>query len=142
MTPARFSHRSRLQLAAIAPACRPLLGQSAAAPGKRSAVALVKGDRRRQNVASAMEAIDCDLHAKGCRRAAQLSDPEPYIFSACMLKTHHVVVATLNVKNMALGAPLHGVNGERSNDKRVVHNGLRQAQALQPYWGLRGDRRL
>src|SRR6516165_6886476 len=65
MTPARFSHRSRLQLAAIAPACRPLLGQSAAAPGKRSAVALVKGDRRRQNVASAMEAIDYDLHAKG-----------------------------------------------------------------------------
>lgn len=241
MTPARFSRRTLLQLAAIAPACRPLFGQAADDPRKRSTVALVKGQNRRRNVASALEAIDADirpvlktkkyvaikvnnvsvtnqlaashsdaihgildyleprfkgpvyvvessagdslegfdnfgynkvaqerkaqkvgvidlnreakykvvpfidydLHAKGCRMAARLFDPEAYVFSACMLKTHNVVVATLNVKNMALGAPLHGVNGERWNDKRVVHNGLRQtqyniflgAQALKPYWG-------
>lgn len=241
MTPARFSRRSLLQLAAIAPACRPLFGQTAEAPGKRSTVALVKGMNRRKNIADALTAIDgdirpvlrtkkyvaikvnnvsvtnqlaathadaiqgildyleprfkgpvyvvessagdsligfdnfgynrvaqerkgqkvsivdlnrearykivpmidYDLHAKGCRMAARLFDPEAYVFSACMLKTHNVVVATLNVKNMALGAPLHGVNGERWNDKRVVHNGLRQtqyniflgAQALKPFWG-------
>ena len=241
MTPARFSRRTLLQLAAIAPACRPLFSQTAPAPGQRSTVALVKGMDRRKNIAAALEAIDTDirpvlktkkyvaikvnnvsvtnqlaathadaihgildyleprfkgpvyvvessagdsqvgfesfnynrlaqerksqkvgiidlnreakykvvpmidydLHAKGCRMAARLFDPEAYIFSSCMLKTHNTVVATLNVKNMSLGAPLHGVNGERWNDKRVVHNGLRQtqyniflgAQALKPYWG-------
>lgn len=87
--------------------------------------------------------INYDLHAAPCRMAARLFDPDAYIISACMLKTHNVVVATLSIKNMALGAPLHGV-GERWNDKRVVHNGLRQtqyniflgAQAMKPYWNL------
>jgi uncharacterized protein (DUF362 family) len=87
--------------------------------------------------------INYDLHAQPCRMAARLFDPDAYIISACMLKTHNVVVATLSIKNMALGAPLHGV-GERWNDKRVVHNGLRQtqyniflgAQAMKPYWNL------
>jgi uncharacterized protein (DUF362 family) len=55
------------------------------------------------------------------------------------------MVATLAVKNMALGAPLHSIPGEGRywNDKRVVHNALRQthfnlfltAQALHPFWG-------
>ncbi len=87
--------------------------------------------------------INYDLHAHPCRMAARLMDPDAYTICACMLKTHNVLVATLSVKNMALGAPLHGVNGERWNDKRVVHNGLRQtqynvflaAQAMKPYWG-------
>ena len=61
-----------------------------------------------------------------------------------MLKTHNVAVATLSIKNMALGAPLHSKPGEsRWNDKRVAHNGLRQtqynmflmAQALKPHFG-------
>lgn len=87
--------------------------------------------------------INYDLHAQPCRMAARLMDPEAYVICACMLKTHNVLVATLSVKNMGLGAPLHGVSGERWNDKRVVHNGLRQtqynvflaAQAMKPYWG-------
>jgi uncharacterized protein (DUF362 family) len=86
--------------------------------------------------------INYDLHAQPCRFAARLFDPEAYVICAGILKTHNVVVATLSVKNMSLGAPLHGV-GERWNDKRVVHNGLRQtqyniflgAQALKPHWG-------
>jgi uncharacterized protein (DUF362 family) len=86
--------------------------------------------------------IDYDLHPKPCRMAARLMDPDAYVICACMLKTHNTVVATLSVKNMSLGAPLHGV-GEQWNDKRVVHNGLRQtqyniflgAQAMKPYWG-------
>jgi uncharacterized protein (DUF362 family) len=86
--------------------------------------------------------INYDLHAHPCRFAARLMDPDAYVICAGILKTHNVVVATLSVKNMALGAPLHGV-GERWNDKRVVHNGLRQtqyniflgAQAMKPYWG-------
>src|SRR5690242_1653496 len=87
--------------------------------------------------------INYDLHAAPCRMAARLFDPNAYVICAGILKTHNVVVATLSVKNMSLGAPLHGVNGERWNDKRVVHNGLRQtqyniflgAQAMKPYWG-------
>lgn len=88
--------------------------------------------------------MDYDLHVKPARFAARLFDPEAYIFCAAMLKTHNVVVASLSVKNMALGAPLHSVRGEKWwNDKRVVHNGLRQthyniflaAQALRPFWG-------
>src|ERR1035441_7871402 len=62
-----------------------------------------------------------------------------------MLKTHNTVVATLSLKNMALGAPLHNSRKEsgRWNDKRVYHGGVRQthvdialtAQRLQPFWG-------
>jgi uncharacterized protein (DUF362 family) len=230
-----------LQMAALAPACRPLLGQAAPEPAQRSTVSLVKGEDRRKNIAAALAGIDdqvkpvlrrkkyalikvnnvsvtnqlaashadaihgildyleprfkgpvhivessagdsmigyesfhydrvCqdrraqhvsfidlnreakyrvvpmidyDLHAKGCRMAARLFDPDAYIFCLGILKTHNTVVATLSIKNMSLGAPLHGVNGERWNDKRVVHNGLRQtqyniflgAQALKPWWG-------
>jgi uncharacterized protein (DUF362 family) len=239
--PIGISRRAMLRMAALAPAFRPILGQTLPAPGKRSTVSLVKGDNRRKNIAAALAGIDeqvkgglrnkkyalikvnnvsvtnplaasnadaihgildyleprfkgpvhivessagdsmvgyenfhydrvCqerraqrvsfidlnreakyqvvpmidyDLHAKGCRMAARLFDPDAYIFCLGILKTHNVVVATLSIKNMALGAPLHGVNGERWNDKRVVHNGLRQtqyniflgAQALKPYWG-------
>ena len=88
--------------------------------------------------------MDYDLHAKPARFAARLFDPDAFIISASMLKTHNVVVASLSVKNMALGAPLHSVRGEKPwNDKRVVHNGLRQtqyniflgAQAMRRYWG-------
>jgi len=88
--------------------------------------------------------LDYDLHAKPARLAARLFDAESYIFCASMLKTHNVVVASLGVKNMALGAPLHSLRGgPQWNDKRVVHNGVRQthyniflaAEALKPFWG-------
>jgi uncharacterized protein (DUF362 family) len=62
-----------------------------------------------------------------------------------MLKTHNTVVATLSIKNMALGAPLHSARKESPgwNDKRLYHGGVRQthvdimltAQKLQPFWG-------
>lgn len=100
-------------------------------------------DLNREGKYKIVPMINYDLHAQPCRMAARLMDPDAYVICACMLKTHNVLVATLSVKNMTLGAPLHGVNGERWNDKRVVHNGLRQtqynvfvaAQALKPYWG-------
>ena len=89
--------------------------------------------------------MDYDLHAARARYAARLFDPEAFIINSCMLKTHNTVVATLSVKNMALGGPLHSAPREtpRWNDKRVTHNGLRQtqyniflaAQAMRPYWG-------
>jgi uncharacterized protein (DUF362 family) len=45
-----------------------------------------------------------------------------------MLKTHNTVIASLGIKNMVLGAPLHHASGEtpRWNEKRKYHVGLRQ----------------
>jgi uncharacterized protein (DUF362 family) len=89
--------------------------------------------------------LDADLHAAPARFAARLLDPDAFVICAAMLKTHNAVVATLAIKNMGLGAPLHSVHGATPawNDKRLAHNGLRQtnyniflaAQAMRPYWG-------
>jgi len=67
------------------------------------------------------------VHAP-CRIAARLVDPEAFVISACMLKTHNTVIASLSIKNMVLGAPLHQATGEspRWSDKRKYHVGLRQ----------------
>ena len=90
--------------------------------------------------------IDYDLHLQTARLAARLLDPDAFIISSAMLKTHNTVVATLSVKNMVLGAPLHSAPGEstRWNDKRRYHTGIRQthynmlltAQKLRPHWGV------
>jgi len=89
--------------------------------------------------------IDFDLHAKPARLGARLMDPDAFVICAAVMKTHNTVVATLSVKNMTLGAPLHSAPGVRPewNDKRVTHNGLRQthynifltAQAMKSFWG-------
>ena len=89
--------------------------------------------------------LNGDLHMVPVRLAARLLDPEAFIICSAMLKTHNTVVATLSIKNMALGAPLHSARKEsqRWNDKRLYHGGVRQthvgivqtAQRLQPYWG-------
>ena len=75
-----------------------------------------------------------------------LLDPDAFVISSAILKTHNTVVATLSVKNMVLGAPLHQPPKEttRWSDKRRYHVGLRQthynmlltAQKLQPHWGV------
>jgi len=72
--------------------------------------------------------LDADLHIVPCRIAARLVDPEAFVISAAILKTHNTVIASLGIKNMVLGAPLHMPNGERPywNEKRKYHIGLRQ----------------
>ena len=72
--------------------------------------------------------LDSDLHIVPCRIAARLVDPEAFVISAAVLKTHNTVIASLSIKNMVLGAPLHQANGEstRWNEKRKYHVGLRQ----------------
>jgi uncharacterized protein (DUF362 family) len=89
--------------------------------------------------------IDRNLHVATVRLAARLLDPDAYVISSAMLKTHNLVVATLSVKNMVMGAPLHSVPGEtRWSDKHRVHPEVRQgncnmllnAQKLQPNWGV------
>jgi len=88
--------------------------------------------------------IDYDLHIDFARLAARLFDPDAYVISSAMLKTHNAVVATMSVKNMVLGAPIHNAPGEpRWSDKRKFHVGIRQmhfnmmraAQMMQPNWG-------
>jgi len=244
LKPTVFSRRTMLQLTALAPALRPLFGQTQTAPGKHTTVSLMRGDSRRKNATAALAAIDeqilpvlktkknvviktnfvsttnqlaashpeaihgildyleprfkgpvyvseasagdtmegfeqfkydhlkaerksskvelidlnreakynviplinYDLHATPARLAARLFDPDAFVICAAVMKTHNVVVASLSVKNMTLGAPLHSRPGEtpRWNDKRVTHNGLRQtqynifltAQAMKPFWHL------
>jgi uncharacterized protein (DUF362 family) len=90
--------------------------------------------------------IDFDMHIQPVRLAARLLDPDAFIISAGLLKTHNTVVATLSVKNMVLGAPLHQAPNEtpRWNDKRKYHTGVRQthynmlltAQKMRPNWGV------
>ncbi len=89
--------------------------------------------------------LDADLHLVPVRLAARLLDPEAFVICACMPKTHNTVIASLSVKNMVLGAPLHQAPKEtpRWNEKRKYHVGLRQthynmlatAQKMQPHWG-------
>lgn len=88
--------------------------------------------------------VDYDLHITPVRLAARLFDPDAYVICCAVLKSHNAVVASLSVKNMTLGAPLHSAPGELHwNDKRKYHAGVRQmhynilvtAQKLQPQWG-------
>jgi uncharacterized protein (DUF362 family) len=115
----------------------------------------VAAERRAQHVSlidlnrearyQTMPLIDFDIHPSPVRLAARLLDPDAFIICAAILKTHNTVVATLSVKNMVLGAPLHYAPKETPhwNDKRRYHTGLRQthynmfltAQKLRPFWG-------
>ncbi len=89
--------------------------------------------------------LNADLHIVPVRLAARLLDPDAFIICSGIMKTHNVVVATLSIKNMTLGAPLHSSRKEtrRWNDKRVYHGGVRQthvdimltAQKMKPFWG-------
>jgi uncharacterized protein (DUF362 family) len=90
--------------------------------------------------------MDADLHPAPVRLASRLLDPDAFIICSAMLKAHNTVVATLSVKNMALGAPLRSSPKENPgwNDKRKYHGGVRQthydimltAQKLSQFWGL------
>jgi len=102
-------------------------------------------DLNREGMYRTILVLDADLHGAPVRLAARLMDPDAFVIGAAMTKTHNAVVATLAIKNMAMGAPLHSTPKllGQWNDKRIVHNGLRQthfniflaAQALRPYWG-------
>jgi uncharacterized protein (DUF362 family) len=102
-------------------------------------------DLNREGKYELLPVIDRDLHINNVRLAARVLDPDAYVISSAMLKTHNGLVATLSVKNMVLGSPLHSVPGETSwNDKQKCHPDVRQAHAnmllaaqkLQPNWGL------
>jgi uncharacterized protein (DUF362 family) len=117
--------------------------QSAAQEHKSQNVSLV--DLNEEGKYETVPLLDGDLHVVQGRLAARLLDPDAFVICSAMMKTHNVTVATLSVKNMTLGAPLHSSRKEsrRWNDKRIYHGGVRQthvdilltAQKMQPFWG-------
>ncbi len=89
--------------------------------------------------------IDRNLRIVPVRIASRLLDPEAFIICSAVMKTHNVVVATLSVKNMVMGSPLHAPGGSDPNScKRKFHEGVRQsnhslfatALRLAPFWGV------
>ncbi|MGC2619279.1 MAG: DUF362 domain-containing protein [Acidobacteriaceae bacterium] len=102
-------------------------------------------DLNREGKFETVSVLDADLHITPVRLAARVLDPSVFVICSAMLKTHNTVVATMSVKNMVLGSPLHSAPGDLPwNDKRKYHVGIRQthynmlvtAQKLQPNWGL------
>ncbi|HEX4067113.1 MAG TPA: DUF362 domain-containing protein [Acidobacteriaceae bacterium] len=102
-------------------------------------------DLNREGKFETVSVLDADLHVAQVRLAARVLDPDAFVISSAMLKTHNTVVATMAVKNMVLGSPLHSAPGELPwNDKRKFHVGIRQthynmlvtAERLQPQWGV------
>jgi hypothetical protein len=95
-----------------------------------------------------MYGIDYDLHVIPIRLGARFVDPDAFIISASVLKTHNMVVATMSVKNLVMGAPLAtaiGNNNYAENEKRKFHVGIRSgnynmflaAQEMLPInWGV------
>jgi len=88
---------------------------------KRLQVKLV--DLNRERKYEVFSIVDCNIRPIAVRLAARMFDPDAYIISSAMLKTHNAVVATMSVKNMVIGSPLHSVAGETPawHDKRLYH---------------------
>ena len=92
--------------------------------------------------------IDYDLHPVPIRLGARFCDPDAFLISSAVMKTHNMVVATMTIKNVVLGAPLSPPPGEKhpwgDSEKRKFHVGIRSgnlnmylaAQKMIPNWGL------
>jgi uncharacterized protein (DUF362 family) len=90
--------------------------------------------------------IDRDLHAMPIRLASRLVDPDAFVICAAINKSHDTAVATMAVKNMAMGAPLRSAPKETPewSDKSRFHAGIRQinynlltsARRSAPSWGV------
>ena len=68
--------------------------------------------------------VDANVRPVPVRLAARLMDPDAFVISAAMLKTHDNVVATMTVKNMAMGAPLRAAADGQTrgwSDKSTMH---------------------
>jgi uncharacterized protein (DUF362 family) len=93
-----------------------------------------------------LQIVDANVHFMPVRLAARLFDPDAFVISSAILKTHNYVVATMSVKNMCMGAPLHSPAKETAkwHDKTRYHAGHRQmhlnllltAKALHRNWGV------
>jgi uncharacterized protein (DUF362 family) len=92
--------------------------------------------------------MDYDMHLVPIRLAARLLDPDAFVISSAALKTHNMVVATMTIKNMVLGAAMTPPPGVTrpwgDSDKRKFHVGIRAgnynmylgAQRMMHNWGV------
>ena len=92
--------------------------------------------------------IDYDMHPIPIRLGARFLDPDAFLISASVMKTHNVVVATLSIKNVVMGAPLSPPPGQTrpagQSEKRKFHVGIRGsnlnlylgAQRMIHNWGV------
>jgi uncharacterized protein (DUF362 family) len=90
--------------------------------------------------------VTYDLHPEKMRMAKRLTDPDAFIISACIPKTHNAVVMTAAVKNMVVGGVLANPRKETTawTDRRKFHVGphghnynmLLVAQKMAPFWGV------
>jgi uncharacterized protein (DUF362 family) len=85
-------------------------------------------DLNREGKYEVFSIVDADIRPIPVRLAARLVDPDAFIISSAMLKTHNAVVATMTVKNMVIGTPLHSAPGVSPawHDKRKYHAGPHQ----------------
>jgi len=98
-----------------------------------------------------MYGMDYDMHLVPIRLGARFLDKDAFLISSGVLKTHNMVVATMSIKNVVLGAamtPPPGPPGQTRNwgdsDKRKFHVGIRAGnynmylgiQRLMPNWGV------
>ena len=100
-----------------------------------------------QNHYGLLYGIDYDLHVIPIRLGARFVDPDCFMISAAVLKTHNMVVATMAVKNLVMGVPLApalGNNNYADSEKRKFHVGIRSGnynmclaiQRMVPNWGV------
>jgi uncharacterized protein (DUF362 family) len=92
--------------------------------------------------------IDYDMHPVPIRMGARFCDPDAFLISSAVMKTHNMVVATMTIKNVVLGAPLSPPPGQKrpwgDSDKRKFHVGIRAgnfnmylaAQQMMRNWGV------
>jgi uncharacterized protein (DUF362 family) len=80
-------------------------------------------DLNREKKFEVFAIVDRNIRPTPIRLASQLLDPDAFVISIAMLKSHNAVVATGSVKNMVMGSPLHSLAGETQvfADKHLVH---------------------
>jgi uncharacterized protein (DUF362 family) len=95
---------------------------------KRLHISLV--DLNRERKYQIFSIVDANIRPIPVRLAARMFDPDAYIISSAMLKTHNAVVATMSIKNMVIGTPLHSVAKETPvwSDKQRYHASLPRPQ--------------
>ena len=70
--------------------------------------------------------IDQRFYPQPVRMSKLLLDPDTYIISSAVMKTHDRVVATLSLKNVVVGAAIKGPKGpggKKVSDKPIIHGG-------------------
>jgi uncharacterized protein (DUF362 family) len=96
---------------------------------RKYSVRLIDLDEQEVERVHVFDEKDCRPHP--VRMSKLLLDSNTYIISAAKLKTHDLIVATLSLKNIVLGAPVkdagYGGRATRAiSDKRIVHgSGIR-----------------